>query len=199
MSVDDPEPLAALLRLHAEATAAGDAAADTMPLATATPDGHPSLRYVSFRGLSDGSGGARGLRFFTNLDSRKAGELAANPRAAGLFLWVSLGVQARVEGPVAPLDEAACDAYFAARPRGHQLAAWASPQSRPLAHTALLQAYAACERRFAGIAVPRPPRWGGFSLFPRRIELQWRGESRLHRRLAYSAEGTTWHCTPLGP
>jgi pyridoxamine 5'-phosphate oxidase len=198
VSEDDQEPLAALLRLHAEATSAGDAAADTMALATATPDGRPSLRYVSFRGLSDG-GGARGLRFFTNLDSRKASELAANPRAAGLFLWASLGVQARVEGTVAPLDDAACDGYFAARPRGHQLAAWASPQSRPLAHAALLEAYAACERRFAGAAVPRPPRWGGFSLVPRRIELQWRGENRLHRRLAYTAEETGWRCTPLGP
>ena len=158
--MSDPEPLAALLRLHGEATAAGDPAADTMALATATPDGRPSLRYVSFRGLSDGDG-ARGLRFFTNLDSRKAGELDANPRAAGLFLWASLGVQARVEGPVAPLDDAACDAYFAARPRGHQLAAWASPQSRPLAHAALLEAYAACERRFAGVAVPRPPGGAG--------------------------------------
>jgi len=189
------DPVAELWRWYEEAVAAGEPEPEAMALATATPDGRPSVRYVLLRGASGG-----GLRFFTNYDSRKGDELAANPRAAVAFLWRKLGRQARAEGHIERLDAPESDAYFAARPRAHQLGAWASPQSRPIAYADLLARHAALERQHAGGApVPRPPHWGGFRLIPDRVEL-WRGRpSRLHERLLYTLEDGVWRVASLGP
>src|SRR5205814_1808670 len=128
-----------------------------------------------------GAGPEQGLRFFTNYESRKAGELAANAVAAVALYWHAISRQVRVEGRIRRLDTAESDAYFAGRPRGSQLAAWASPQSRPLPHPELEARYAALEASYEGRPVPRPPHWGGFLLVPDRLEL-WQGHTyRLHR------------------
>jgi pyridoxamine 5'-phosphate oxidase len=189
------DPIALFTRWFEEASAALREA-DAMALATATPDGRPSVRYVLFRGMSEG-----GLRFFTNLDSRKGEDLAANPRAAATFYWPPAR-QVRLEGRIEKLSAAEDDAYFAARPRGHQLAALASPQSRPIDYQELLARYAALDVAHAGAPVPRPARWGGFRLVPDRIELWQRKENRLHERTAYlrdaQAEGG-WRLESLGP
>jgi pyridoxamine 5'-phosphate oxidase len=192
-------PLDEFQRWFDDARAAGDPQPETMALATATPDGHPSVRFVLYRGLS-GAGPEQGLRFFTNYESRKAGELAANAVAAVALYWHAISRQVRVEGRIRRLDAAASDAYFAARPRGSQLAAWASPQSRPLPHAELEARYAALEASYEGRPVPRPPNWGGFLLVPDRLEL-WEGHTyRLHRRRLYTrAASGGWQMEELAP
>jgi pyridoxamine 5'-phosphate oxidase len=177
-----------------EAVRAGVHEPEVMALATATPDGRPSLRFVLYRGLS-----GDGLRFFTNLESRKAGELLANGRAAAAFHWAPQKRQVRIEGAVERLGPEEDDAYFAARPRGHQLAAWASPQSRPIARAALEARYAELERQHAGKPVPRPPFWGGFRIVPDRIELWSNRDNRLHERTVYVREGGSWRQDVLAP
>jgi pyridoxamine 5'-phosphate oxidase len=188
------DPLALFERLYKEAVASGLKEPEAMALATATPDGRPSVRYVLYRGLSRG-----GLRFFTNYESRKGDELRANPRAAAVFYWDTIGHQVRIEGRVERLDDAESDAYFAARPRGNQLAATVSPQSRPIAHAELLERYAALELRHADAPLPRPATWGGFRLIPDRIEIWKRGEARLHERVVYTTGPIGWTAEPIGP
>jgi pyridoxamine 5'-phosphate oxidase len=189
-----PDPIALFERLYQEAAASGLKEPDAMALATATPEGRPSVRFVLYRGLSRG-----GLRFFTSYESRKGDELAANPRAAAVFYWDTTGHQVRVEGRVERLDDAESDAYFASRPRGHQLAATASPQSRPMPHAELRERYAALELRLADRPVPRPAGWGGFRLVPDRIEIWKRGEFRLHERVVYALGPTGWSAEPIAP
>jgi pyridoxamine 5'-phosphate oxidase len=187
-------PLDLFQSWYAQAEAAQVPQPEAMALATATADGHPSLRYVLYRGRS-----GAGLRFFTNYESRKSEELIANPLAAATFYWQPLARQVRLEGAVERLDAQQSDEYFAARPRGSQLAAWASPQSRPFTYAALEARYAELEHEFAGRAVPRPPNWGGFLLVPARVEF-WEGlEHRLHKRLLYTAGPDGWTTTELGP
>jgi pyridoxamine 5'-phosphate oxidase len=154
------------------------------------------VRFVLFRGLSEG-----GLRFFTNLGSRKGGELDANPRAAVVFWWQPLGRQVRIEGKIGRLSTAEDDAYFAARPRGHRLAALASPQSRPIGYDQLLDRYAALEREYQNQDVPRPAGWGGFRLIPTAIEFWVRKDNRLHERIEFQRErpGADWQRRTLGP
>jgi pyridoxamine 5'-phosphate oxidase len=160
--------------------------ANAVALATSTADGRPSVRMVLLKGHDEG-----GFVFYTNLDSRKGGELAANPRAALLFHWKSLRRQVRIEGAVEPVTLAEADAYFATRSRDSQLGAWASDQSKPLASRDLFESrYGEMRDRFEGGEVPRPPRWSGFRLVPERIEFWSDRAHRLHeRRLFEHADG----------
>jgi pyridoxamine 5'-phosphate oxidase len=189
---DDP---LAQFRLWYEEAAAATTAPDAAALATATPDGRPSARVVLVKRADE-----RGFAFHTNLESRKGGELAANPRAALLFHWRELGRQVRVEGAVERVSDAEADEYFRTRPVGSRVAAWASPQSRPLADRAELeQWYREAEARFAGGDVPLPPHWGGFRVVPDVYEFWQHGEHRLHDRVRYERDGAAWRQTRLAP
>jgi pyridoxamine 5'-phosphate oxidase len=170
---------------------------DTAPvtLATATPDGRPSARLVLLRGADE-----RGFVFHTNYASRKGQELDANPNAALCFYWPTLDEQIRIEGRVERLPAGESDAYFASRPRGSQLGAWASAQSQVLpAREALEQEYRAIEARFGDLAVPRPPFWGGFRLVPARIEFWYGRPDRLHDRVVYTLTDEGWRIERLYP
>ncbi len=165
-------------------------------LSTAGADGRPSSRHVLVKGV-----GPDGFLFFTNHHSRKATQLAVNPWASLVMAWSPLGRQVVAEGPVARTSDAQSDDYFARRPRGSQLGAWASPQSEPLGDRDELDAaYAAAEARYAGGPVPRPPHWGGFRLAPERVEF-WQGrESRMHDRVVYTpAPDGGWQRQRLAP
>ena len=145
--------------------------------------GRPSVRMVLLRGADE-----RGFVFHTNYTSRKARELAENPHAALCVHWHAIEEQIRIEGAVERLDGAESDAYFASRPRGSQLGAWASRQSAPLpSRETLEEEYRAIEQRFQGSTVPRPPFWGGFRLIPARIEFWFGRADRLHERRALRA------------
>jgi pyridoxamine 5'-phosphate oxidase len=155
---------------------------EAVALATADAGGRPSLRMVLLKGHD-----ARGFVFYTNQDSRKGGELDANPHAALLFHWKSLRRQVRVEGAVAPVTAAEADAYFASRSRDSQLGAWASDQSRPLASRDAFEArYEEMRARFEGGPVPRPPRWSGYRVKPRAIEFWSDRAHRLHERRLFT-------------
>jgi pyridoxamine 5'-phosphate oxidase len=161
---------------------------DAMALATATPDGAPSVRMVLLK-----EHGPLGFVFYTNMDSRKGAEIAANARAALLFHWKSLRRQVRIEGPVEPVSDAEADAYFATRSRDSQLGAWASYQSRPLdARATFEKRYEDFQRRFERKDVPRPPRWSGYRLKPVLIEFWSDRPHRLHERLTFTARADGW-------
>lgn len=168
---------------------------EAMTLATASADGAPSARMVLLKGF-----GEDGFEFYTNLGSRKADELTANPRAALCFHWGVLQRQVRVEGDVTLLNRQASAAYFRTRPRGSQIGAWASRQSRPLEERELLaRRVREIEKRFEGGDVPLPDFWGGFRLDPRRIEF-WQGRAdRLHDRLLFQREEDGWSSRRLHP
>jgi pyridoxamine 5'-phosphate oxidase len=170
---------------------------DTAPvvLATADAEGRPSARLVLLRGVD-----ARGFVFFTNYTSRKGRELAANPHAALCFHWVSLDEQIRIEGSVERVSSEESDAYFAGRPRGSQLGAWASEQSQVLpSRETLEERYRETERRFDGRTVERPAFWGGFRLAPVRIEFWYGRPDRLHDRVVYTRDGAAWRIDRLYP
>jgi pyridoxamine 5'-phosphate oxidase len=189
------EPLAQFRRWFDEARDAGLQEPNGMALATVDAAGQPAARTVLLKGVD-----RRGLSFFTNLDSRKARELAANPQAALLFWWSPQARQVRFEGEIEAVADADADAYFASRPRGSQIGAWASAQSTVIADRAALEAAAqACEARFGDAPVPRPPFWGGFRLVPERVEF-WQGRlNRLHDRLRYTRTGDAWQIERLAP
>lgn len=164
-------------------------------LSTVSADGRPSSRTLLVKAVT-----AEGFTVYTNYDSRKARDLAVNPAAALLFGWYPLQRQVRAEGRAVRVPAAESDAYFAVRPRGSQLGAWASAQSSEVGSLAELQrAYADAERRFAGQDVPRPEHWGGLRIVPETIEF-WQGQpSRMHDRLLYRRCGDGWTITRLAP
>ena len=182
---------------QAAAGRAAERGVDTAPVALATADrrGRPSVRIVLLRGADE-----RGFVFHTNYTSRKAQELTDNPNAAICVHWPAIEEQIRIEGVVERLGSAESDAYFASRPRGSQLGAWASRQSAPLiSRETRDEEYRAVERRFHGGEVPRPPFWGGFRLIPARIEFWFGRADRLHERLLYVREGEEWIVQRLYP
>jgi pyridoxamine 5'-phosphate oxidase len=184
-----------LVRWLRKARQAGVHEPDAMTLATASRRGRPSARMVLLRGLD-----ARGLTFFTNYGSRKGVDLAANPRAAVVFYWQTLGCQIRVEGRVTRLSPRDSDRYFASRPRQAQLAAAASNQSGPIRdRAALLARFRALTRRYAGREVPRPLHWGGFRLKPDAFEFWHSRPYRLHDRIRYERSARSWKSARLAP
>jgi pyridoxamine 5'-phosphate oxidase len=168
---------------------------NALSVSTATPSGVPSSRMVLLKGFDE-----RGFVFFTNYESRKGGELAANGRAALLFFWSELHRQVRLEGAIARVSREESERYFHSRPRGSQLGAWASHQSRPLASRAeLIKREKEFEQKFAGQEVPLPPYWGGYRVIPSRFEF-WQGRAyRLHDRFTYERTDDGWTTQRLSP
>ena len=182
------DPLALFDSWFAEAKASEPNDPDAKALATATPDGRPSVRMVLLK-----DHGPQGFTFYTNADSRKGGELEADSNAALLFHWKSLRRQVRIEGPVSEVSPAEADAYFATRSRDSQLGAHASDQSRPLSDRATFeQRYEEVKRRFEGRDVPRPDRWTGFRVTPERIEYWTDRPHRLHERRLFVRQSDGW-------
>jgi pyridoxamine 5'-phosphate oxidase len=189
-----PDPLEQFRRWFDEAREVGLMEPNAMALATVDASGQPAARTVLLKGLD-----ARGLTFFTNLEIRKARALAANPKASLLFWWPPQARQVRFEGEIERVEDGEADAYFASRPRGSQIGAWASAQSRVVAGRAALEA---AEREIAArfpTEVPRPPFWGGYRLVPACVEF-WQGRlNRLHDRLRYTRRGQGWTIERLAP
>ena len=189
------DPIARFQQLFARASENAPFDPVAVTLATASPDGHPSARIVLLRRVDE-----RGFGFFTNFDSRKGRDLHDNPYAAICAYWPWLDEQARIEGRVMVADAAESDEYFAARPRGSQIGAWASKQSAVLAsRDELEQRYRDLEAEYEGRAVPRPPHWGGFRLVPDRIEFWRAGSYRLHERNLYERTDAGWQMRLLYP
>ena len=187
------DPLRRLAGWLDEAHAAGLGPPDTMTLATAAADGTPSARMVLLKALDE-----RGLVFYTNRGSRKGRELAANPHAALVLYWPSLGRQARVEGTVEEIGEEESDAYWATRPLGSRLSAAASPQSEVVESRAWLEARVA-ELASRGEEPPRPAHWGGYLVVPEVVELWMHDDDRLHDRTRYTRDGGGWRVELLAP
>lgn len=192
----DADPIAQFGLWLAQATEAGLPEPNAMVLATADTDGKPSARTVLLKGLDE-----RGFVFFTNQQSRKADDLAANPYCALVFPWHAMERQVRVEGTVSKVPTEEVDAYFASRPRGSQLGAWASQQSQPVESREELDLqYASYERQWPeGTEISAPYFWGGYRVRPEAFEF-WQGRTgRLHDRLAYYRADEAWRLVRLQP
>lgn len=190
----DPDPLEQFRAWFREAEGTVRAP-EAMALATATPEGAPSVRMVLMKGVDE-----RGFVFFTGYESRKGRELAVNPRAALLFHWHELGRQVRVEGPVERVSDEESDAYFASGPEGARLSATVSRQSEVVSSRDELEHAVAELKRLGGEDVlPRPSRWGGYLVVPESYEFWQHREDRLHDRFQYSREGDGWIVRRLAP
>lgn len=192
---DDPFALFEAWQEEARLSEPNDPTA--MALATVDPDGLPDVRMVLLKGCD-----RRGFVFYTNFESNKSRELHANMKAALLFHWKSLRRQIRIRGAVEFGTEAEADAYFASRPRKSRIASWASQQSRPIEGRAELEeAFAACDAKYPGEDVPRPPHWKGFRVKPQSIEFWRDGAHRLHDRVVFSrtSPDAAWQKTRLAP
>jgi len=189
-----PNPVDQWHRWYLDAVQAGLSEPNAMVVATVDVDGTPDGRWVLVRNVDE-----RGFDFYTNLESAKARQLDAHPAACAVFGWLELHRQVRVRGPVVRVDDAEADEYFASRPRGSRLGAWASEQSSVIAGRHVLDAaVAAADARFAE-EVPRPPFWGGFRVVPQEVEF-WQGRaSRLHDRFRYRRAGDDWFVERLAP
>ena len=188
------DPMVLFEQWQRDASVAGLADPTGVVVATVQPDGSIRQRFVLLKGVSE-----NGFVFFTNYNSDKAAALAQNDRSSMLFPWNELDRQVSVSGKVEKIAESESDAYFAARPRASQIAAWTSQQSQPIASRGALEAqYQATLERFDGSDVPRPPHWGGFRLVPERIEFWQGGEDRLHDRFVYQYTNG-WNRSRLQP
>jgi len=192
---DAADPFARFAAWMAEATQTEPNDPNAVCLATCTPEGRPSARMVLLKGVDP-----HGFVFYTNLESRKGRELAANPHAALCFHWKTLARSVRVEGPVEPVSAPEADAYYASRARGSRIGAWASRQSRPLeGRWALEKAVAEYTLKFGLGEIPRPEFWSGFRVLPERIEF-WRDMPfRLHDRQVFHRDGAAWRIEALYP
>lgn len=192
----DPDPIRQFGRWLKDAEKTGQPHPNAMTLATADGQSNPAARIVLLRGLD-----RRGFVFFTSYDSRKGQDLSENPAAALLFHWPAFNRQVRVEGRVERVSAEESDDYFARRPRGHQLEAHASPQSRVITDRAFLEKqFTAVGEKFEGQAVPRPQNWGGYRVIPETIELWQEREDRLHDRIRYRrAAAGAWKTERLAP
>ena len=189
------DPISLFDAWFAEARASEPNDPEAMALATADAAGHPSVRMVLLKGH-----GPDGFTFYTNLDSRKGAELAANANAALLFHWKSIRRQVRIEGPVEAVSEEEADIYFASRGRDSQLGAWASNQSRPLPDRATFEArFEEMRARFENQPIARPPHWSGFRVVPTRIEYWSDRAHRLHQRRLFVRTGNRWNESMLYP
>ena len=190
-----PDPVAQLQLWYSQAEQAGCTEPNAMTVSTVGPDGAPDSRIVLARGIDD-----HGITFFTNRESAKGLEIAANSSVAVVFAWLQLHRQVRIRGRVSSAEDSVSDEYFAGRPRASQIGAWASPQSRPIADRAELdRRIDDVESRFAGVQVPRPPHWGGYVVSVDRAEF-WQGRpSRLHDRFVYERSAGSWTITRLAP
>ena len=191
----DPDPIRQFTSWFDEAVSAQLLDVNAMTLATASSAGEPAARIVLLKGFD-----AHGFVFFTNYESAKGGELAANPRACLLFFWVELERQVRITGSVTKVSTAESDEYFHSRPFESQIGAWASAQSTVVTNRAALETrYAGLFAQHAGQVVPLPPFWGGYRVNPERIEF-WQGRpSRLHDRLLYTRGARDWSRSRLAP
>jgi len=189
------DPFAWFGRWLEEARAHAGIAEPTAMILSTSDDGQPDARVLLLKDFDH-----RGFVFYSNLQSRKGSQLAANPHVSMLFFWMPLGYQVRIQGSVVPVSDAEADAYFASRPRGSQVGAWASKQSQPLAsREELMERVAKYEKQFDGIDVPRPPHWSGFRLVPESIEFWQAGEYRLHDRHRFTRAHDGWKVERLYP
>ncbi len=198
--MEDTEPYTLFDSWLSEAEASELNDPNAMALTTVAANGRPSTRMVLLKGHGRNAETSGGFIFYTNLESRKAGELMANPHVALLFHWKSLRRQIRIEGALRRVSDTTADTYFATRSRNSQLGAWASEQSRPLDNRATFEArFDEMQARYNGKDVPRPPHWSGHIVIPDRFEFWQDREFRLHERWIYQRDGDAWQTGMLYP